>query len=290
MYCNNCKKIVDDDSKFCVYCGNNSFSKTEYEDNKNEKKQDDLQEELLKEKHFTNYLLAEKNKYKILLSIFLPILIIAILLLSIFLTFNTKEINKIKSQVSSLESQKNDLLNESKSILNANNSLESDLIAANNNYNSLKEDYDNLSSQYSNKEESIGSNPVNNSSGTSTNSEVAFFDKVYNLINEYNLAINHMNVYHGEEWIINDPQSVALEETFIVKLNELYEQLVNFSYPNTLENERNNLVNISKEIYNIKVQQVEYMRNNDYSNYVKYNDLFNNTMQKFRDYYNSMIK
>lgn len=148
---------------------------------------------------------------------------------------------------------------------------------------------DNLNNQYYNKDNNTSSNSIANNNNF-TNTEVAFFDKVYNLIDEYSLAINHMNVYHGDSWIINDPESLALEETFLIRLNELTEKIISFSYPNSLKNDRNNLVNISREIYNIRVTEVEYMRNNDYANYVKYNDLFNNTVKKFSDYYNSIIK
>ncbi|NQT66188.1 MAG: hypothetical protein HQ569_01260 [Actinobacteria bacterium] len=148
---------------------------------------------------------------------------------------------------------------------------------------------DNLNNQYYNKDNNTSSNSIDNNNNF-TNTEVAFFDKVYNLIDEYSLAINHMNVYHGDSWIINDPESLALEETFLIRLNELTEKIISFSYPNSLKNDRNNLVNISREIYNIRVTEVEYMRNNDYANYVKYNDLFNNTVKKFSDYYNSIIK
>ena len=293
MYCNNCKKIIDNDSKFCIYCGSNSLSDiyTQNAENNNEKRERDLSnnkklllnKELEKEKNLSNYLLNKKNKYKILLAVFLPILSIAIILLSIFLAVNINEVNKIRSQIDTIESQKDSLLKEDKALLADNKSLEATLNTAHNNY-------DILNNQYSNEEKNNSSNQVNDNSSKSTNAEVEFFDKIYNLIYEYDLAINHMNVYHGESWIINDPQHIALEETFLVKLNELYETLVGFSYPNSLANERNNLVNISKELYDIRVAEVEFMRNNDYPNYANYNDLWNNTMQKFSDYYNSIIK
>ena len=44
--------------------------------------------------------------------------------------------------------------------------------------------------------------------------EYNFIMNVYNLLDEYELAVNHMNVYHGKEWIFNDPNHINLEETF----------------------------------------------------------------------------
>jgi hypothetical protein len=300
MYCTNCQKMIDDDSKFCIYCGFDFTTEdnTQYTENKKGESDNKLQNNkelelsiaLAKEKHFSNYLLDEKNKLKISLSVLLPILCLAVILLTIFLIININNNRKSNGQIITLENQNNTAAVENKKILENNNSLQHDLNIANEKYDSLKKSYDVLKNQNNNKDIE-GSSTSNKENITYfTQEEVAFFDKVYNLINEYNLAINHMNVYHGESWVINAPESIALEETFLTKLIELSDSMTSFSYPNSLKTKRDNLVNISKEIYNIRAQEVEFMRNNDFDNYTKYNNIWNNTVQKFRDYYNSIIK
>jgi serine/threonine protein kinase len=94
--------------------------------------------------------------------------------------------------------------------------------------------------------------------------EEKFLDKMNGLLNEYNLAFNHMNTYHKEGWIFNDPNEIALEETFLTKLQELSIKLESFTFPSSLNEGRGNLVNISRQLCDIENSMINCMKNNDY--------------------------
>ena len=118
--------------------------------------------------------------------------------------------------------------------------------------------------------------------------ENAFLGKVYNLLDEYNAAINHVNVYHKQEWIFNDPEEIALEVTFLVKLQELSSKLKKFSYPQSYAGDRNNLIKISEEICIYKEAQIGYMRNNNYDGNIDSHNKFTDAVDSLFDYYNYM--
>ena len=118
--------------------------------------------------------------------------------------------------------------------------------------------------------------------------EYNFIINVYNLLGEYELAINHMNVYHGEKWYINDPNHIALEETFLVKLRELSNKLKEFHYPQSLAGYRNNLIGIADGLCLYKEAEINCMKNNDYNGYVNNNNMFNAAYGSLFDNYNSM--
>ncbi len=124
---------------------------------------------------------------------------------------------------------------------------------------------------------------------TQMNAEDAFLDKVYYLLDEYNAAFNHMDTYHKEGWIFNEPAEIALEETFLIKLGELSNKLVGFSYPQSYSTNRSNLINIANEILSMRNQQVQRMKNNDYDNTVYYYNKSFDSYAKLHDYYNSMV-
>ena len=89
--------------------------------------------------------------------------------------------------------------------------------------------------------------------------------KVYHLLDEYKLTFNHMNVYHGEEWIYNNPDHINREITFLVKLQELSNKLRGFSYPQSFVDFRNHLVRSSEGICIYKEAQIHCMQNNDWN-------------------------
>jgi serine/threonine protein kinase len=119
--------------------------------------------------------------------------------------------------------------------------------------------------------------------------EEKFLDNVYTLLDEYNLAFNHMGTYHKEGWIFNDPNEVALEETFLVKLIELSNKLGGFSFPNSLAEGRNNLVNISHKINEIENNMIICMKNNDYEDYVANLNNFWSAIDQLFNQYNAMV-
>jgi hypothetical protein len=81
------------------------------------------------------------------------------------------------------------------------------------------------------------------------NTESNFLDEVYILlVNEYEPVFNYTSLYHKKGWIFNESAEIVLEETFLVKLEELSKKLISFSYPERYHSYRDNLVNISKEI------------------------------------------
>lgn len=118
--------------------------------------------------------------------------------------------------------------------------------------------------------------------------EYNFITNVYNLLGEYELAINHMNVYHGEVWYINDPNHINLEETFLVKLRELSNKLKGFHYPQSLSGYRNNLVRIADELCVYREELINCMKNNDYNGSVNNINMFSAVYGSLNDNYNSM--
>jgi hypothetical protein len=123
---------------------------------------------------------------------------------------------------------------------------------------------------------------------TQMDAEYAFITDVYNLLNEYELAFNHMNVYHKEGWIFNDPNEIALEETFLVKLQELSDKLKSFSYPQSLINRRNNLISAAGEICIYKEAQINSMKNSDWEGNVNNHNSFSQALDSLYYNYNQM--
>ncbi len=120
-------------------------------------------------------------------------------------------------------------------------------------------------------------------------SEGAFLKKVSSLLGEYSAAVNHVNVSHSEGYTFNDPVEIAIEETFLVKLQELSGKLKNFSYPQSYSKDRNNLVKITEEISLYKESQISHMKNNNYNSSIDSHSKFTDVMDSLFNYYNYMV-
>lgn len=282
MYCNNCNKIIPEDSKFCIFCGSDIKDLSELIKPKVTKNDFYYNNKLLKDN--TNH---KQNIAIPILATFMSLFIISTIVLSIFLYININIVENTKKQIS-------DLYNSNSQLKTDVTNLSDDLNNMTSNYNNLKSDYSTLKNQYqilqnSNKDTNNTSQSTDYIS-KNTNSENNFLNNVSKkILDEYNLAINHMNTYHKINWIYNDPSEIALEETFLVKLQELLSQLKSFDYPNSFVNERNNMVNLFEQMCNYKQQQIECMRNNDFNNNTANYNAFEATANSLFDYYNSLI-
>ncbi|MHB8279611.1 MAG: zinc ribbon domain-containing protein [Candidatus Humimicrobiaceae bacterium] len=261
MLCKKCKKEIPDDSIFCVFCG---FEiKTELQESTN-----------------------KRNKAIPVLATLMSLFLISVIVLSIFLYINVATVENNKKQVSNLNNSNSQLKNDVDRLSNDLNNMTS-------NYNNLKSDYNNLKDQYQILQNN--NKDINNTSLTTeyvsknTASENVFLNNVNKILNEYSLAVNHINTYHKKNWIYNDPSETALEETFLVKLQELLNQLKNFNYLNSFTNERNNIINLFEQMCSYKQQQIGYYKNNDYSNGTANFNAFVGTVNQLFDYYNSLI-
>lgn len=320
MKCKNCGKEIDSDSKFCIFCGNlieekskdnkkdtdKKVAKKEVEKNNNIGKDDkeskeSLKKQLEEEKNKAKKLdseiynlenenkkLKRKNKnFGTALAIIGVALLIIIIIFSANLSVNRGNIRILKQDKEELDI----LRNQNESLEEENESLHMELNQLEENYKDLQVDYNALNSRYKNVlNQDNEENEESSYSYSDISEKNTFLNSVYNLLGKYDSAINHMNTYHKEGWIFNDPNDIALEETFLVKLQELSNQLKNFSYPSNFSSQRNNLVNISEEICHYQNLSIECMKNNDYENYLNYNNARNNSIDKLFNYYNSLVE
>ena len=288
MKCKNCGETIDDNSKFCIYCGHKiekllseekskelSEEKNDIEEisdrekstieivdsdniiDKPNSKDEKIEDELIKETEkskpepISSKQLSENiRKFKkstIILSVFLFLSIIAIAIIapnwSVAMRYNEEFIDSIIE----LSINTYQLKEENESLSDKLDELQSD-------YDTLKAKYDKEISQISNNQSNDNSNVSSNVSSNAssnensyarnTNDEVTFLNNVCHILDKYNSAVNHMNTYHKENWVFNDPEEIALEETFLIKLRELSDELKSFSYPDSYTNQRNNFVNI----------------------------------------------
>lgn len=119
--------------------------------------------------------------------------------------------------------------------------------------------------------------------------ERGFLDNISAVLSGYNAAINHINNAHKQGWTFNDPEDIAIEETFLQKLIELSTDLNNITGAGSFSSEHTDLIQISKQIIFQKESQINCMKSGDYDcSIVKYND-FNDSVNELFEYFNEMV-
>ncbi len=120
--------------------------------------------------------------------------------------------------------------------------------------------------------------------------ESSFLDSISAVLSEYNAAINHINNAHKQGWIFNDPQDIAIEQSFLQKLIELTADLENITGAGSFSSAHDCLVQISKDIISDKDAQLNCMKSSDYDcSTIKYDD-FNDSVDALFGYFNEMVE
>ncbi len=120
-------------------------------------------------------------------------------------------------------------------------------------------------------------------------SEADFLENVGKLLDQYNLAINHVNIQQSKiSGYFNDSEVIALEESYLAKLQELSNKLKSFSYPASYSVHRNNLVAISEEICTYQGAVIDSCKAGNYDSYINNFNLLYGAINKLFDYYNKI--
>jgi len=120
-------------------------------------------------------------------------------------------------------------------------------------------------------------------------SQSEFLGELEVILYEYNAAINHINQIQSESWTFNDPQVIAVEETFLEKLIEISQSLKSLSYSDSYSEDRDNMVIISNNINTYKEGQINCMKSGNYECYRSQYKMFASSMNDLFDYYNNMV-
>jgi hypothetical protein len=119
--------------------------------------------------------------------------------------------------------------------------------------------------------------------------ESSFLDNISAVLSEYNSAINHINNAHKQGWTFNDPEDIAIEETFLAKLNELSVSLKNITGAGSFGPEHADLIEISNNIIYHKNSQINYMKAGDYDSSILKNNDFKISVNSLFEYFNEMV-
>ena len=109
-------------------------------------------------------------------------------------------------------------------------------------------------------------------------------------MSEYNAAINHINNAHKQGWTFNDPEEIAIEETFLQKLIELSADLKNITGSGSFNQGHNYLIEISNDIIYQKENQINCMKSGDYDCSIIKNNDFNDSVNELFEYFNGMVE
>jgi len=117
-------------------------------------------------------------------------------------------------------------------------------------------------------------------------SKRTYLNNIYNIINEYNMAINHWNTYEKD---YNDLDSyVAFDKTFLNKIGEINSTLKSITPASGYENAQAHFIDLANNMYSYVQQEVNYLEDGNFDAANIMVDNFNNIFKEFKNYYNSL--
>jgi len=117
-------------------------------------------------------------------------------------------------------------------------------------------------------------------------SKGAYLGNVQNIINEYELLINHWNTFYQD---YDDLDSIlAFGKSVLNKLGEINNILKNITPAAGYQDEQIHFIDLANMMYHYQQQQINYLKDRNIDGCNTMIDNFNNTYHEFRNYYNSL--
>ena len=116
-------------------------------------------------------------------------------------------------------------------------------------------------------------------------SKSTYFANVRNIINEYDMLINHWNTYIGNYTDIN--AVIEFGGSIQNKLGEINNMLKSITPASGYEGAQVHFIDLANNMYHYQQQEINCLKNNDIDGWKNMISNFNNTHSEFIDYYNS---
>lgn len=153
----------------------------------------------------------------------------------------------------------------------------------------LEEEKDKVIVDSNNNSTSDNTQNQNNYNYEQDIAEESFLDKMYSLLDEYNLVANHIETFGASNITFGESNTIEFEGSVLVRYQELSNKLKNFSCPSSYENDKNSLIVIADAISFYQNEVVEINKNGSYEAYVNSFNAVQSKVSELFNYTNRMV-
>ena len=117
-------------------------------------------------------------------------------------------------------------------------------------------------------------------------SKTTYLNNIGNIINEYNMVINHWNTYEKD---YNDLGSyIEFDKAILNKIGEINSMLQNITPASGYEGAQTHFIDLANNLYSYIQQEINYLEDKNFNESTNMTNNFNNTFNEFINYYNSL--
>jgi hypothetical protein len=117
-------------------------------------------------------------------------------------------------------------------------------------------------------------------------SKRTYLNNIANIINEYNMVINHWNTYEKD---YNDLGSyIEFDKAILNKIGEINGMLQNITPASGYEGAQTHFIDLANNLYSYIQQEINYLEDENFNEANNMTNNFNNTFNEFINYYNSL--
>ena len=117
-------------------------------------------------------------------------------------------------------------------------------------------------------------------------SKTTYLNNIGNIINEYNMVINHWNTYEKD---YNDLGSyIEFDKAILNKIGEINSMLQNITPASGYEGAQTHFIDLANNLYSYIQQEINYLEDKNFDESINMTNNFNNTFNEFINYYNSL--